>query len=370
MSIVVPTHDRVDLVEKLLDSIQRASSKCNASIEIILVDDSVPERRRRIEQLCQRSGAICVRGPPSVREKRNMGVRLARGQIVLFIDSDCEVSENILNEHLKMHERPDSGGVLGITEFVGKENFAWRIVKRTSLLDACYLAKTLSRYLDSAPWTGANNLSVKKKILEEIGGFDTSFPFRLGGDDTDLGIRINKAGYKIRMNPDAIVFHTRETWSSLISIARRAFRWGRMDYYIYYRKHEEKLSPSFIKPTVVFLFLVLVGLLKAFASNFLSGVLLPVFWLAIFLFTSSVLKLASLGESLKELPFEASAQFLTWLFDAGTALESLRSRNLTFIYKTPLGDPRRVIVLWNEKVRETWSLVISIMMILLCLVVI
>jgi len=370
LSVVVPTHGRVDHLRRLMVSISKACQKCDASIEVIIVDDSPGEQQHQIERLCQDFGAVCLRGPSNVREKRNLGIKASCGQIILFVDSDCEVSEGIFNEHMRVYSEQDTGGVLGITEFVGEENYAWRIVKRTRLLDVCSFAKTLTKYVDSAPWAGANNLSVKKKVLEKIGGFDTSFPFLLGGDDTDLGIRINKAGYKIRMNPNAIIFHSRETWNSLVSIARRAIRWGRMDYYIYFRKHKEKLSPSFIKPVAIFFFFTSIGVMKAVVSNFLSAVFLPLFWLTVFLLLNSILKLVSLGKSLKELPLEIPAQLLHFLFNFGTAFESLKNGNLSVFLKIPLSDPRQVILLWDEKVREAWSMIVSILIVLLLLAVI
>lgn len=45
---------------------------------------------------------------------------------------------------------------------------------------------------------------IKRSILDELGGIDKTLP---GGDDLDLSMRINKAGYKTIINPDAFIFH-------------------------------------------------------------------------------------------------------------------------------------------------------------------
>lgn len=45
---------------------------------------------------------------------------------------------------------------------------------------------------------------IKRKILDELGGIDKTLP---GGDDLDLSMRINKAGYKTIINPDAFIIH-------------------------------------------------------------------------------------------------------------------------------------------------------------------
>lgn len=45
---------------------------------------------------------------------------------------------------------------------------------------------------------------VRRSILDELGGIDAALP---GGDDLDLSIRINKAGYKNIVTPDAFIYH-------------------------------------------------------------------------------------------------------------------------------------------------------------------
>lgn len=370
ISVVVPTHGRVNLLNNLFISLQKASSNCNISIEVIIVDDSPTDEQNQIKELCRSFGARYINGPQNVRMKRNIGIKASKGEIILFVDSDCEVSENIFEEHLKIYNELDTAGVLGVTEFVGRENITWKIVERTKFLDAFSFAKTLNNYIDSAPWGTCTNLSFKKEVLEQIGGFDTNFPFKLGGDDTDLGIRINKAGYKIKMNPNAIVYHTRETWNNFLAVTKRAFRWGRMDYYIFYKKHKDKISLTFPKPITLFYFLLILGCIKAVVGNILLGLLLPFIWLLVFLFLNAFFKTVSSKDSLKSALFEIPAQFLHFLFDFGTTLESIRNKNLTVFFKYPLNDPKQIIVLWNEKIREMWSITFSTLLILIFFMVI
>jgi len=365
-SMVIPTRGRINLLKNLLVSLQKAiSNSCDVSVEVIIVDDSSLEQRNQIKHLCQMFGARYLDGPSSVREKRNLGIREAKGEIVLFVDSDCELSQNIFKEHLKMYDKFDTGGVLGVTEFIGKKNPTWEIVKRTKFLDSFSFAKTLCNCLDSAPWGTCTNLSIKKEVLKKVGGFDANFPFRLGGDDVDLGIRINKAGYKIKMNPKAVVFHSRETWNNFWSVAKRVFRWGRMDYYVFYKKHEDKISLTVPKPIAIFFSLLFVSFIRVMMGNFLSALFFPLAWLLTFLLLKSLFKIISLKEPLRNICFEIPAQFLHFLFDFGTALESIKNKSSSAFFRAPLDDPRQAIILWNEKVREAWSIVLSVLIVLL-----
>jgi GT2 family glycosyltransferase len=370
ISAIIPTHGRIQLLRTLFISLKKALNKSKCQVEVIIIDSSGQEDSREVEFLCEQYEAKYFEGPLNVREKRNIGIKEARGKIIFFVDSDCEVSENIFEQHLKMYDKPDIAGVLGVTEFVGEKTIAWKIVERTKFLDAFSFAKTLRNYVDSAPWGTCTNLSFKKEVLERVGGFDTNFPFRLGGDDTDLGIRINKAGYKIKMNPNAVVYHTRETWNKFLVIAKRVFRWGKMDYYVFYKKHKDKVSLTFSKPITLFSFLMIFGFIKAAMNNTLLGLSLPFIWLLMFLLLNALFKVISLKDSFKNIFYEMPAQFLHFLFDFGTTLESIKNKNLTAFFKCSLDDPRQVIILWDEKVMEMWSIILSTIFLLLILVVV
>lgn len=368
-SVVIPTRGRLELIKNLLVSLKKASSKGNISIEIIIIDDSPPKEQLRIKELCKNYEAKYIFGPSNVREKRNIGIANAKEEIIFFVDSDCEVSENVLREHLKMYNSQDTGGVLGLTEFKGKETTTWKVVKRTRFLDAFSFAKTLNNYIDSAPWGTCTNLSIKKEVIINVGAFDTNFPFKLGGDDTELGIRINKMGYKIKMNPDAIVFHTRETWNRFPAVLKRVFRWGRMEYYVFYKKHKEKLTLSFPKPTVIFLLFIVYSIFYSVLDNLIIILSLPFIWLFEFLLFNSILNLISKQDKLKYIIYELIAQFLQFIFELGTIIESFRNRSLLALYKAHLDDIKQVIILWNRKFIEIWSMTISFISILIiCLI--
>ena len=70
-SIVIPTWNRKEYVERLLKSIaEDRQSYTGGSAEIIIVDSSVDEERDSIMESCKRYGARYIEGPDSVRKKR------------------------------------------------------------------------------------------------------------------------------------------------------------------------------------------------------------------------------------------------------------------------------------------------------------
>lgn len=363
-SAVIPTRGRSNLVEKLLISLQRAITHSKVAVEIIVVDDSSPPERDKIESLCQQYGAQYLSGSHSVRAKRNRGIDASMGEIILFTDSDCEVSPNIFNEHLRVYAEADTAGVLGITEFTGKESISWNIVSRTTFLDSFSFAKTLSKVLDSAPWGTCTNLSFRKEVLEDVGKFDTTFPFRLGGDDTELGVRINEAGYKIKMNQNAIVFHTRETWSNLFAVAKKAFRWGRTDFHIL-KRHPQLGRIGFPNFFTVFLFLALICLTGILTAHPDVAVMSIIVWTVSTLLIESTFKVSRAGEKPHLILFWLVARFLDLIFEAGAIFESLRRGSLSMLYKRIVYTPAQLIFEWESEVVRSWSIIIGLLLTLI-----
>ena len=151
------------------------------------------------------------------------------------------------------------------------------------------------------PWATCSNTSYRREALEKLGGFETRWPARLGGDDTDLGLRLGKSGYRLRGNPDAVVLHSRATWNSFSAVWKRAFRWGRMDVHLYYRRHTDRvklLLPGFRSLLIL---LVLASLVTAGLTLSAWPLLTPLAWFVLFVLLRAALT-CGLGEEAREGP--------------------------------------------------------------------
>ncbi len=238
VSIVIPTENRSSLLTALLASLKSdRDSYSDGNTEVIVVDSSAGAEKEKIMQACEENNASYYAGDPSVRKKRNYGIGKAQYPYVLFIDSDVIAKPGLILSHMQTYRNFSGGrlgGVLGYTEFVGKVTFWWKLLEQTTLIDSFSFA----RKYPFQSWTIGNNVSFRKDALTEIGMFEENFPFKLGGDDLDMTYRLTKAGYLIKSCPEAVTYHSRETWSSMKAIHNRAKRWGTMEYYICQRHPE------------------------------------------------------------------------------------------------------------------------------------
>ena len=278
LSIVIPAWNRSALLCQLLESLFQARKAYKyGDTEVIVVDSSEGAEKEKIIKGCEEFDAHYLEGPDSVRKKRNRGIIESRNPIIVFMDSDVTVGEDILNLHAETYMESEDerlGGTFGVTEFVGRDSFFWRIIQYTTFVDSFSFAKRFP-YQN---WTIGNNVTFRKSVLEEIHMFEEAFPFKLGGDDLDMSYRVTKAGYRIKSVPEAVTFHSRETWNHLSAIKDRTKRWGSMEYYLS-RRHPEIFISFGPKAewvlTVIFLLSGIVSLLtlnwKYIAGGMLCG---------------------------------------------------------------------------------------------------
>jgi len=102
-----------------------------------------------------------------------------------------------------------------------------------------------------------SNLTVDRKILLKIGGFNENFGYnprsRMTGEDPELGIKLVRAGYITLWNPNAIVFHriSKERLNTR-DIITRSFLEGEMKAHLskLYGKNVLKLEANHLQSTL------------------------------------------------------------------------------------------------------------------------
>lgn len=173
ISIIIPTYNEEEYLPKLLESIK---SQDFTDYEIIVADAQSDDNTRNI---AKEYGCVVVEGGlPG--PGRNRGAEVAQGEILLFLDSDLELTENYLSNVIEEFESDD----LGIA-----------ITQMTPLSE-----KKRDKYLhDLANWfmiavenikphgAGCYGIISKKELHDEVGGFDENLSF---GEDTDYIERV------------------------------------------------------------------------------------------------------------------------------------------------------------------------------------
>ncbi len=104
ISILVVTRGRVELLEKLFVSLDIARENCPIPSELIVFDNSDAEDVQNIESITKKHQGDYYFSQSSVACKRNMCAEKAKYDLLFFCDSDCEVTPDILNEHIQSYQ--------------------------------------------------------------------------------------------------------------------------------------------------------------------------------------------------------------------------------------------------------------------------
>jgi glycosyltransferase involved in cell wall biosynthesis len=230
VSIIIPTYNRSKLLARTLESI-RQQSVYKPSIEVIVVDDGSSDDTEAtarsfnpyfpVRYLFQEDKGY------RVASARNLGIKNASGDVLLFVDSGVVLGPECVASHLQTHrsgKRPAAviGYIFGLQENVGDLQ---TIVDMLGTDESILHCKQHRRFLDireevyeacnwdlnalPAPWVlfWTGNVSVQRKVLAETGVFDVAFDSRWGMEDIELGYRLHLSGVRFVVDPNASSIH-------------------------------------------------------------------------------------------------------------------------------------------------------------------
>jgi hypothetical protein len=226
LSVVVPVKGRVPQLRRLMESLRESATGCEEPVEILVVDDSDLADARAHQDTCAALGGRYLRGPRHVGAKRNVGVRAAGYDLILFIDSDCLATPQLLQRHTKTLRDAVEGvdAVAGPTFVQGVDNTVFRVMARSRLLNAAF---EWPAQASRVGWATTSNLAVRRAAFEAVGGFAERPLTVVGGEDVDLGLRLTAAGHGIVCDAEAVVVHDKSSIESLGTVCRRLVTYGR-----------------------------------------------------------------------------------------------------------------------------------------------
>jgi glycosyltransferase involved in cell wall biosynthesis len=197
VSVIVPVYNCAQTIALTLKAL---CSQTYPGVEIVVVDDGSTDQTKSIVksfdnvQYVYQSNA----GPASAR---NHGARISRGEFLFFTDADCIPQTNWIEKALKrFEENIDIGVVSGSYGIANPHERLARCVYQEILFRHEFLLPVYPKVF------GSYNFGIRRKIFEDIGGFNEEYR-RASGEDNDLSYKVLKAGHKIRFDPMVLVDH-------------------------------------------------------------------------------------------------------------------------------------------------------------------
>jgi len=157
----------------------------------------------------------------TIAHQRNIGVRNASGDVIVFTDSGCLPENDWLEKLLSPILEEGENVSCGPSRAIGKSVYSGSHWWGDTQMDYATMAPTI-------------NLAFRREAFEAVGGFDESFG---SGEDIDFSWRLIDNGYRLRWVQDAVVQHD---WGTPERQLRRAFFYGKGQCRLL-RKHPHRL---------------------------------------------------------------------------------------------------------------------------------
>lgn len=148
----------------------------------------------------------------NISTARNVGLSAAQGKLVAFCDDDALPDPSWLRHLLAPFSDPAIGGTGGFTRGRNGISLQWGAVETDETGEAHPLGiapdsavVTYPPSKNSAPVMIGTNCAFRAAALRQIGGFDPAFAYYL--DDSDISLRLSKAGWHLAIVPKAQVHH-------------------------------------------------------------------------------------------------------------------------------------------------------------------
>lgn len=190
LTVIVPAHKAGPILRTCLSSLANTNPSPD---EVILVADGAGEG---IRELAGEFGVqlLSYPFPGGPARARNMGAFHARGDLLLFVDSDVMVPPDVIARvRLAFVQDPQPAAIFGSYD---DEPAAGNFLSQYKNLFHHYVHQTSNE--EASTFWGALG-AIRRDVFMELGGFDERYR-RPCIEDIELGGRIKKAGHTIRLS--------------------------------------------------------------------------------------------------------------------------------------------------------------------------
>jgi glycosyltransferase involved in cell wall biosynthesis len=218
-SVIVSTYNKPAYLNKVLESLADQTTK---SYEVVVADDGSGEDTRKVVEDWKKRFPVELKHA-WIEDKgfraaaaRNAGVRLSKGEYLIFLDGDCVAPKDFIEQHFALAEK---GKIVAGNRALLSKEFTEEVFREDLQIQKFSLSRwkeelakkhinrlaplkrnpfySLFRGFGAKKWEKVRtcNLGVWRADFEKINGFDEGY-VGWGYEDSDLGVRLLRSGLK------------------------------------------------------------------------------------------------------------------------------------------------------------------------------
>jgi glycosyltransferase involved in cell wall biosynthesis len=165
----------------LQETIESALAQSHPEVEVIVVDDGSTDGS---SEIAQKFPVRYIRQENrGLTESRNLGIRMSRGDYVVFLDADDRLRPTAIETGLcAMAKRPECAMTVGDHLFISSDGSYLSNSRKACLQSSHYEELLKSNFIEMI-----STVLFRRSVLEEVGGFDTTLSV---AEDYELYLRI------------------------------------------------------------------------------------------------------------------------------------------------------------------------------------
>lgn len=218
ISIVIPVYNEEENISVLIESILTQQFK---DYKIIVVDDCSVDNTVEVIKRYKEVKLIQLKNNSGPAKARNVGVENAKGDIILFLDSDVVIHKDVLEKVNKFFK--ENKAAISLIGVYSKNPVNKGFIPKFKALLDYYIFVVPNKEIVTSfePRCGA----VKKCVFEEIGGFDVRYKWLREVEDFEFGYRLLKKG-PIYIDTSIQVDHNFPYFKALSrNFLKRGYQW-------------------------------------------------------------------------------------------------------------------------------------------------
>lgn len=210
VSIIIPTRNRKKELIRCLNSLKKVSY---VYTETIVIDNASTDGTiRAVRKQFPKTKIIKLSKNKGAVGGRNAGIRIAKGDYLLFIDDDNVVTKPFLDKLMGLAESDPAIG------FVGPKMYYYQDKKRIWFAGVKFdLLTSRTHYIginqiDHGQFDEVREIDqipnvwlTMRQVINKIGGLDENYVMSYG--ESDWPMRAKRAGFKVVFCPESVIYH-------------------------------------------------------------------------------------------------------------------------------------------------------------------